>query len=189
VHGTGGILLIPPHPWPLFSARAGQPDTGQPSKTAGVHFKRTRVDVFGRLDRARIGRRRYRGSARANAGGRVRHMGIRDAKPIGTQCIRCVGQVNVLMEGWTPDGQTAEKPWICPRCQAANAITVSGHIVGVRSQRGMSSPARQTEPSCISDANELDRASAYARAPAESGSYSANLEACELRWWNWRFVC
>jgi Zn finger protein HypA/HybF involved in hydrogenase expression len=58
-------------------------------------------------------------------------MDIRDAKPIGTKCVSCQGQANVLIEGWTPDGPTEESPWTCPRCHAANTILVSGKVVGV----------------------------------------------------------
>jgi hypothetical protein len=56
---------------------------------------------------------------------------IRDAKPIGTHCIGCHGQANVLIEGWTPEGETGEKSWTCPRCQAANTILVQGNVIGV----------------------------------------------------------
>lgn len=58
-------------------------------------------------------------------------MDNRDAKPIGTQCVRCHRQVNVLMEGWTPNGPTEKSIWTCPRCHAANDIIVPGKIVGV----------------------------------------------------------
>ena len=49
-------------------------------------------------------------------------MDIRDVKPIGTQCVRCHGQANVLIEGWTPDGPTEKGEWPCPRCHAANTL-------------------------------------------------------------------
>lgn len=58
-------------------------------------------------------------------------MDIRDVKPIGTQCVRCHGQANVLIEGWTPDGPTEKGEWPCPRCHAANTLMVRGKIVGV----------------------------------------------------------
>ena len=58
-------------------------------------------------------------------------MDIRDAKPIETHCIRCHGQTNVLLEGWTPDGPTEKRQWTCPRCHAANEIVAAGHVVGV----------------------------------------------------------
>ena len=56
---------------------------------------------------------------------------IREAKPIGTQCVRCEGQANVLIEGWTLDGPAEKSQWTCPRCDAANAIMVPGKVVGV----------------------------------------------------------
>jgi Zn finger protein HypA/HybF involved in hydrogenase expression len=58
-------------------------------------------------------------------------MDIRDAEPIGTKCVRCHGQANVLMDGWTPDGPPEENTWTCPRCHAANTIVVPGKVVGV----------------------------------------------------------
>ena len=58
-------------------------------------------------------------------------MDIRDAEPLTTECARCHGQANVLVEGWTPDRQAEETQWTCPRCHAANAITVPGKVVGV----------------------------------------------------------
>ena len=58
-------------------------------------------------------------------------MDIRDAKPIGTNCIRCDGQANVLLAGGTPDSPTEETSWTCPRCLAANTIMVAGRVVGV----------------------------------------------------------
>jgi hypothetical protein len=58
-------------------------------------------------------------------------MDTRDAKTIGTKCIRCHGQANVLIEGWMPDGQTEKGQWTCPRCHAAHAIMVPGNVVGV----------------------------------------------------------
>jgi hypothetical protein len=62
--------------------------------------------------------------------GRLR-MDIREVKPIASQCVRCHGQANVLIEGWTPDGPTEKSQWTCPRCHAANAIMVPGKVVGV----------------------------------------------------------
>ena len=56
---------------------------------------------------------------------------IRDAKPIGTMCVRCDGQANVLIEVWTADRPIQESVWTCPRCHAANAISVRGKVVGV----------------------------------------------------------
>jgi len=53
-----------------------------------------------------------------------------DAKPIVTKCVRCHGQANVLIDGWT-DGPAEESPWTCPRCHAANTILVPGTIVAV----------------------------------------------------------
>ena len=58
-------------------------------------------------------------------------MDIRDVKPTGTKCVRCHGQTNVLIEGWTPGGPAEEKPWTCPRCHASNTIIVAGKVVGV----------------------------------------------------------
>jgi hypothetical protein len=56
---------------------------------------------------------------------------IREAKPFRDHCVRCEGQANVLIEGWTPDGRAETSQWTCPRCQAANAIVVAGKVVGV----------------------------------------------------------
>jgi bacterioferritin-associated ferredoxin len=58
-------------------------------------------------------------------------MDIRDARPIGTRCVRCDGQANVLIEEWTADHPIEETVWTCPRCHAANAISVRGRVVGV----------------------------------------------------------
>ena len=58
-------------------------------------------------------------------------MDIRDAEPLRTKCARCHGQASVLVEACTPDRQAGETQWICPRCQAANVITVPGKVVGV----------------------------------------------------------
>lgn len=58
-------------------------------------------------------------------------MDIRNVKPIGTECVHCHGQANVLIEGWTPDGLTDKGGWTCPRCHGANALMVRGKIVGV----------------------------------------------------------
>ena len=58
-------------------------------------------------------------------------MDIREAKPIGTRCVRCDGQANVLIEEWTADRPIEESVWTCPRCHAANAISVRGKVVGV----------------------------------------------------------
>lgn len=57
-------------------------------------------------------------------------MDIRDAKPVGTECVDCHGNVNVLLEGWTAGGHEQQQPWTCPRCGAANTIVVSGQVVG-----------------------------------------------------------
>jgi transcriptional regulator with XRE-family HTH domain len=45
------------------------------------------------------------------------HENQRDAKLIGTHCVGCHGQANVLIEGWAPDGQMEKNSWICPHCQ------------------------------------------------------------------------
>jgi hypothetical protein len=58
-------------------------------------------------------------------------MDISNVKPIGTECVHCHEQANVLIEGWTPDGPAEKGGWICPRCHAANALMVQGKIVGV----------------------------------------------------------
>lgn len=50
---------------------------------------------------------------------------------MGTECVGCRGQANVLVEGWTPDGPMQEHPWTCPRCGAANTILVSGKPIGL----------------------------------------------------------
>jgi hypothetical protein len=54
-----------------------------------------------------------------------------DVKPIGTKCIRCDGQANVLIAAWTPEGLTEETSWTCPRCLAANTIMAAAKVVGV----------------------------------------------------------
>ena len=58
-------------------------------------------------------------------------MDIKDAKPIGTRCLHCDGQANVLIEEWTPDCPTEEGFWTCPRCDGANVISVRGTVVGI----------------------------------------------------------
>jgi hypothetical protein len=63
-------------------------------------------------------------------------MDITDATPIGTRCVRCDGQANVLIEkvlreGWTPDAAAMETQWTCPRCQAVNTIVAPGRVVGI----------------------------------------------------------
>jgi hypothetical protein len=61
----------------------------------------------------------------------VKHAEIAMAvKPIGTTCIRCDGQANVLIAGWTPEGPE-ETSWTCPRCLTANPIVVAAKVVGV----------------------------------------------------------
>jgi hypothetical protein len=75
-------------------------------------------------------------------------MDIRNVKPIGTQCVRCHGQANVLIKGWTPDGPTEKSWWICPRCDAANAIMVPGRVVGtaIGTVRTIAKGRRLTSP-------------------------------------------
>ena len=58
-------------------------------------------------------------------------MDINKAKPIGTRCIACYGQTNVLMAGWTIDGEPEVQHWTCPRCSALNTIMVQGKVIGV----------------------------------------------------------
>jgi hypothetical protein len=58
-------------------------------------------------------------------------MDIRNAKPVHTSCAHCHGQANVLMEEWAPEREAEAAQWTCPYCQAVNAITVSGKVVGV----------------------------------------------------------
>jgi bacterioferritin-associated ferredoxin len=71
-------------------------------------------------------------------------MDIREAKPIGTRCKRCDGQANVLIEEGTADRPIEESVWTCPRCHAANAISVRGKVVGVAFASGhvVSGPPR-----------------------------------------------
>jgi Zn finger protein HypA/HybF involved in hydrogenase expression len=70
-------------------------------------------------------------------------MDIRDAKPIGTSCVRCQGQANVLLEGWTSDGPAEENRWTCPRCQAANTIVAPGKVVGIAFATGQVVPGKR----------------------------------------------
>jgi len=58
-------------------------------------------------------------------------MDIKDAKPIGTRCVCCAGQANVLIEEWATDRPTEQLRWTCPRCQAANTIRAAGKVVGI----------------------------------------------------------
>jgi hypothetical protein len=57
-------------------------------------------------------------------------MDIRNLKPIGTTCVGCHEQTNVLLEGWTPDGPMQAQQWSCPRCRAAHTILTQGRVVG-----------------------------------------------------------
>jgi hypothetical protein len=58
-------------------------------------------------------------------------MEVSKVKPIGTKCVACQGQANVLMEGWTLDGAMEVQAWTCPRCRASNTILMQGKVVGV----------------------------------------------------------
>ena len=73
-------------------------------------------------------------------------MDIREAKPIGTRCVRCDGQANVLIEEWTLDRPLAESRWTCPRCGAANVISIRGNLVGIAYATGHVSRAGRTDP-------------------------------------------
>jgi hypothetical protein len=117
-----------------------------------------------------------------------RAMDIRDAKQIGTKCVRCHGQANVLIEGWAPDGPAEENPWTCPRCHAANTILESqakslasrcwlGEATAtvILSSEALSAPGRQTDPSLITG-------KARNGAPASPGCGAAR-RLHRRRWW------
>jgi hypothetical protein len=63
-------------------------------------------------------------------------MDMKNVKPIGTRCLGCQGQANVLIEGWTLDGPLEVQAWTCPRCRAANTILTQGKVVGVATAAG-----------------------------------------------------
>jgi hypothetical protein len=63
-------------------------------------------------------------------------MDVRNLRPIGTRCVGCQGQANVLMEGWTLDGPMEVQQWSCPRCRAANTVLIQGKVVGVAIAEG-----------------------------------------------------
>jgi hypothetical protein len=58
-------------------------------------------------------------------------MDIRNVKPVGSSCVACHGQTNVVIEGWTLDGPLEIQQWTCPRCRVPNTILTQGTVVGV----------------------------------------------------------
>ena len=57
-------------------------------------------------------------------------MDIRNLKPVGSSCVACHGDANVVIEGWTLDGPLEIQHWTCPRCRVPNTIMIQGTVVG-----------------------------------------------------------
>jgi hypothetical protein len=57
-------------------------------------------------------------------------MDIRNVEPVGSRCVACHGDANVLIEGWTLDGPLEIQQWTCPRCRMPNTMLIQGKIVG-----------------------------------------------------------